>query len=720
MATRLPDPAQVARPSFSPTPLRGSYVGAAGVGEEAQARLGVQVADMASRESARLDTLQAEAALTKLRERDLELRVGPDGFSRVKGGAVLQGNLIDDYTQKYSDSVEEIASTLRTPQQQELFRARAAAAAVNYKGALYNHATAEADRYDAEVVEGTVAVEVRQATASWNDPAAIQSSRTRIEHTVTLAAERRGLPPEKAAQLRLAALSPLHAGVAAQAVSNKKFDYAEKYLRDNKDEMNISDLLRLGSEVQKQRGAALGFAAAQGVIQDIQQKTEPSDFVRLRNSMRTAESGNRDFGPDGVPITSATGAKYAGQVLPSTAKDPGFGIKPAQADSPEEFNRVSDEYLAVMLQRYDGDIAKALAAYNVGFGAVDAAVKKSGVVLDWFTTLTDPAAKILPEDQAAQVAAYVPKVLKIYAAGGGVPPRPTIVDVRRRVAEQLQGQPQDVVDAAQARAERDYNDLTAAQQQRENDALNQLIPLIDSGEVRTVDDIPPALATAMGQKKTTARKYIAAALKSEDAALTWSPVATDFYYALRNDTQRLRQASTAEIMALAPEIGISRTQALIVKKNKIEGDFDAEQAAQFDADQFTEVAQQFGFKTVTPAQKRALIPIRDRAEEALIGAQADAGKKLTRAEKREVLNRMFVKLRTTETYRPWYSFLPGVDPITRSVERRGYELRSPEQIAVPPEFRAQVVAAAKTAGIELTDAEIREEYVHQQIQSTLR
>lgn len=760
MATRLPDPTAINTPSVRPAPLQGSFTRAAGVAERAASEFQSNLATLAARESNQLDDLQKENALNELRSRELELASGDDGFSKYRGTDAIQRNIVDDYTSRHAAAVSEIASTLKNPKQQAAFRTAAAGSAVSFKSALYRHVAAAADQVDGQVLNGTVAVEGAAAAHNWNNPQALNDSRARLEHTVDLYAERRSLPPEEASRMRLAALAPLHAGVATQAVAAGQLDYAERYLKENKDEMNVSDLLRLSGAISKQRGVAIGTSAAEQVIREVQQTTEPNDFARLRNSLRTVESGNRDFAPDGSPVTSPTGAKYAGQVLPSTAKDPGFGITPARDDSPEEYNRVSDEYLAAMLQRYDGDVGKALAAYNVGAGAVDKAIKIAdvsqkkdlkprraltdltdpnatirsadieraagpGAPTDWFTVLTDPSGPgvsgILSVDQAKQVAAYVPKVLKHYSAGGGVAPRPTIVDVRRRVADQLQGQPQDVIDTAQARAERDYNDLTAAQQQREDAAFQQLIPLVDSGEVRTVDDIPPALASAMGQKRATAQKYITAARKAEDEALTWSPVATDFYYALRADTARLKQASTAQILDLAPEIGMTRTKALIDKKNEIAGDVDAEQGAQFDSDQFSEVAGQFGFKSETPDQRRALIPIRDRAEEALIGAQADAGKKLTRAEKRDVLNRMFVKLRTTETYRPWYSYLPFTDPSsrTRAVERRGYELRSPEQIAVPPEVRAQIVAAAKSAGIELTEAEIREEYTYQQVQRSL-
>lgn len=85
-----------------------------------------------------------------------------------------------------------------------------------------------------------------------------------------------------------------------------------------------------------------------------------------------AESGNRDYLANGQPVTSSAGARYAMQTMPGTARDPGFGVRPAQGDNPAEFNRVGRDYLGAMMRRY-GDPAMAWAAYNAGPGRMDRA-----------------------------------------------------------------------------------------------------------------------------------------------------------------------------------------------------------------------------------------------------------------------------------------------------------------------------------------------------------
>jgi|GEM_PF-4791144 len=90
------------------------------------------------------------------------------------------------------------------------------------------------------------------------------------------------------------------------------------------------------------------------------------------------ESGNRDFNKDGSWVTSPVGAKGRMQVMPGTITDPGFGVKPAKDNSPEELARVGRDYLDAMAKRYGGDMAKAWGAYNWGPGNLDRAIKSHG------------------------------------------------------------------------------------------------------------------------------------------------------------------------------------------------------------------------------------------------------------------------------------------------------------------------------------------------------
>lgn len=87
-----------------------------------------------------------------------------------------------------------------------------------------------------------------------------------------------------------------------------------------------------------------------------------------------AESGGN---PNAV---SPKGARGLMQVMPATARNPGFGIRPSNG-TPQDDVRVGQEYRRVMQHRYKGDLRKMWAAYNWGPGNVDAAVDRHGA--DW-------------------------------------------------------------------------------------------------------------------------------------------------------------------------------------------------------------------------------------------------------------------------------------------------------------------------------------------------
>lgn len=95
---------------------------------------------------------------------------------------------------------------------------------------------------------------------------------------------------------------------------------------------------------------------------------------QLDNITMMAESGGN---PSAV---SSAGAKGRMQVMPSTARDPGFGIRPSNGTPPDD-ERVGREYRAAMQKRYGGDPAKMWGAYNWGPGNLDNALTRHGN--DW-------------------------------------------------------------------------------------------------------------------------------------------------------------------------------------------------------------------------------------------------------------------------------------------------------------------------------------------------
>ena len=65
------------------------------------------------------------------------------------------------------------------------------------------------------------------------------------------------------------------------------------------------------------------------------------------------------------------------QVMPATARNPGYGIRPSNG-TPADDVRLGQEYLRAMQREFGGDMAKVWAAYNAGPGAVEKAIARHG------------------------------------------------------------------------------------------------------------------------------------------------------------------------------------------------------------------------------------------------------------------------------------------------------------------------------------------------------
>ena len=74
---------------------------------------------------------------------------------------------------------------------------------------------------------------------------------------------------------------------------------------------------------------------------------------------------------------SPKGARGLMQVMPGTARDPGFGIRPSNGSAGDDV-RVGQEYRRAMQQKYGGDLRKMWGAYNAGPGRVDALISQYG------------------------------------------------------------------------------------------------------------------------------------------------------------------------------------------------------------------------------------------------------------------------------------------------------------------------------------------------------
>mgnify|MGYP000028189821 FL=1 len=189
---------------------------------------------------------------------------------------------------------------------------------------------------------------------------------------------------------------------------------------------------------------------------------KPTDAIvdkAVAHAMKRMGEGKSPFANSGKLLESPKGAKGEMQVLDGTNRDPGYGVKPAADDSPEERARVGRDYLAAMVREYDGDVSKALAAYNWGPGNLDEAVKEHGP--NWL--------QAAPQETRS----YVERGVREFGAGAGRGKRPSLAEIKAdlRGDPMLAGNPARLK-AAEEAAEKQYRDIEAAEKQATDEALD--------------------------------------------------------------------------------------------------------------------------------------------------------------------------------------------------------------------------------------------------------
>lgn len=131
----------------------------------------------------------------------------------------------------------------------------------------------------------------------------------------------------------------------------------------------------------------------------------PDMFDRVFANLIQAESAGKHTNKAGQLTTSPVGAKGITQVMPATGKDPGYGVKPLADDSQAEYERFGGDYLRAMLTNFNGDYAKAVAAYNAGAGSVRNAITKA-------TKAGDPSDWMNHLPKKSETIPYVKKILR--------------------------------------------------------------------------------------------------------------------------------------------------------------------------------------------------------------------------------------------------------------------------------------------------------------------
>lgn len=227
------------------TPSLRTPVGDLGAPDRARVALGdaeigfgssIEVA--AQHEQDRQNILAAEDAYTKLKNKQLDLTFGKDGFTTLKGGAAINPKVFPDYEERFGAAAAEIADGLANGEQRALFAQRAGVANVQYKEGILRHVMQENDTYATDVFNGITATAIRSATANWNSPVEVAAEFQRVDEALKNRAERQHWPDEYTESQRLKVHGAIHDAVISQADASGNYAYAADWYENHKGDID--------------------------------------------------------------------------------------------------------------------------------------------------------------------------------------------------------------------------------------------------------------------------------------------------------------------------------------------------------------------------------------------------------------------------------------------------------------------------------------------------
>jgi len=629
---------------------------------------GGEIARLEAEAQAQANQLRVTDALNKVKEAQLRMTYDKDqGYSALKGIQALERPDGKPLHMEYGDALNkhigEVGASLGNDAQRQLFDAHAKDMLTSFVGQVQGHEQQEFKNYGLSVSEGVQATARRDIALNWNNPDATDQAILRIKSE----AYRQGQLLGKSAEWQDAAARKLtsdgHKIAMLTALENNNPAYADTYLKKYAGQMEADDIMAVRGHITKQMDAQIASGAASDVVREFVPKLAPTDFDRLINITMATESNGQRYGKGGGLLTSPKGARGEMQVMPATAKNPGFGVKPIQDDSPDEFARVGRDLLGALLKHYDGDPAKAWAAYNAGSGRLDAALKAAGRPV--LTEANDPNApnpnnvpiskridwlSLMPKETQA----YVAKNMAALSGGQGTPQRPTLADAEA----QLAGNPEIASNPARlklAREElaRQWKVQEDAIKQRGEDATAEAMrQLIGNGG--HFNDLTASVRGAIPPKEVdNVLNFAARVAKGEDIT---NPL---LYARLAAHPEELARMSDAQFFMLRRELSESDSKHFANERAKqlgnapgANGPGDLNSGA---IKQTLDARMRVLGMDPTPkddggADAARIGAVRQFVDQYFVAAQREAGKKFTDAEVAQHIDALFAK---NATFRGW-------------------------------------------------------------------
>jgi hypothetical protein len=621
----------------------------------------------------RANAIRVDDALNLATEHALRLQHDPkEGYSTQKGFAALNREsgmpLADEYTGKLDEQINGIAGTLGNDEQRRMFQMRANNIRTQFFGGALQYESKENTDYTVSVRDATVKNASNALVLNYTSPENVQDQVTRIQSAilggkdpatgafVPGSAQMQGKSAAWGQEEASKVVSSAHLNAIRSAMESGNVNAAMGYRKRYGDQMTAADMIQIDGALQRDYDVRQGSAVASNIVSATRPLVDPTNFDRLTNIIQQNESRGQAFGADGKllqgPVTrSGERAQGDMQVMPSTASDPGYGIKPADmsgtpVQQAAELRRVGREKLSVLVKMYDGDIAKASAAYNWGEGNVNKAMQQAKEAAGKGEAVpTDAWLAYAPSETRK----YVASTLKqLSSPEGGVPPRPTLEQLHTAARNQLgAGASPLAVKTAVDTISQQYEDQTKALTQRRDETVTLAMQQLTQNGGR-FSELPSSTRSALArfapEKMDEVMNYGQRMAKGDDT--------TDdrLYLRLTTDPQAMARMSDAQFFQLRQGLSKSDFDQFARQRADIQSGKSSNTPGDLNTSAVSRVTnarlQSMGIDP-TPkdgsADAQRVGAIRRYVDAAVLDAQRQTGKKFDDAQVQAQIDALFAK-----------------------------------------------------------------------------
>ncbi len=652
--------------------------------------------------------LRVDDALNQAKEASLRLAYDKDtGFTNQKGINALERQsgkpLADEYGDTLKEHITSIAGTLGNDAQRQAFALHSNGLLTSFRGQAMQHEAGEFKTYALSVSDGVQSTALRDIGLNWNNPEAVNSAVERIKAETYRQAQLLGKSAEwQDAQARKLT-SNAHKVALMSALEQNDPTYADSYLKKYSAQMDADDILAVRGHITKEVDARIGLGAASEVIRQLQPRIQTGDAERAFNIAVGTESGGRQFGKDGQPLTSPKGAIGIAQVMPATgpeaAKLAGVEWDENRYKTDANYNKALGlAYFQKQLQDNGGDVQKAWAAYNAGPGALQAAIKKAEQSVRLNQTDPTVQAHTWFDFMPKETKDYVAKNSKAYEAGQGQGQRPAFAEIDDQLrANPLLANNPARYKLARVEAERMYEEQTKAIKQREEEAVaTAMRGVVENGG--RYSELPVSVRAALPPKEVDNVLGFAQRIsKGDDTTSPW------LYNKLTNNPGQLANMSDDAFYALRRELSEADFKHFSQERAKLAGKAPTGAPGDLNTGAIKQTLdERLRMLQIDPSPKddggadaARIGGIRRFVDQYFYAAQRETGKKFNDAEIATHIDALFAK---NATFRGWFSNTSG-------------PMLGMKASDLPGDVKDNLKAAFKRQGIDSpTDAQLMNAY----------